>query len=352
MLSLVTHTVRNMSGEVLGGGVMVAVAALLWVAYFMPTWARRRQYFAMERNAVRLQQTLRILAETAEIPAQVRLEANARTVSSQQKLLAQAETKARAELKASTNAAIAARRAAVVKAAASMPRVTTVAAPVSVSTPAMPESVELPFTPEIAQASRRRLRVQRARRSLLLLGGAVSVVAGIVVGAVSGSWLLLGIGVVASVTALGGLSRLARMARAERTAQQVVVAPPVVRKRAQRFEPVQFEEAPVAAATWTPKPLPRPMYLTRGSVLQTAMASVDAGAELRKAASEAELARRAAEREIAFAAAVTPITKPTRTAAPAASAAQSKFASMGIVGDTESGISDLDDVLRRRRAAG
>jgi hypothetical protein len=169
--------------------------------------------------------------------------------------------------------------------------------------------------------------------------------------------ILLGIGVLASVTALGGLTRLARVARAERVAQhEVVVAPPVVRTRAQRFEPVQFDEAPVAAPTWTPNPLPRPMYLTRGSVLQTAMASVDAGAELRKAAAEAELARRAAEREIAFAAAVTPITKPTRTAAPAASvagvAASSKFAAMGIVGDTESGMSDLDDVLRRRRAAG
>lgn len=352
MHSLVTHTVRNMSGEVLGGGVMVAVAALLWVAYFMPTWARRRQYNAMERNAVRLQQTLRILAETAEIPAQVRLEANARTVSSQQKILAQAEAKARAELKVSTNAAIAARRAAVVKAAASMPSPTTVSASRSAAAGSRAPQV----APDIAQTSRRRLRIQRARRTLLLFVGLVSMVAGVVVGVASGSWILLALGALASATALGGLSRLAKVARAERlAAQQVVTAPAVVRQRVQRFEPVQLDEAPVAAPTWTPNPLPRPMYLTRGSALQTAMASVDAGAELRRAASEAELARRAAEREIAFAAAVTPITKPTRTAAPAASAspaAASKFASMGIVGDTESGMSDLDDVLRRRRAAG
>ncbi|GAB3124728.1 hypothetical protein [Glaciibacter psychrotolerans] len=317
-----------MSGEVLGGGVMVAVAAALWVAYFMPTWARRRQYFAMERNAVRLQQTLRILAETAEVPEQVRLEANARTVSSQQKLLAQAEAKARAELKISADAAVAARRAAVVKAAAVL-------------------------TPVTAQRALGTLRRQRALRSLLLLVGVVAVVAGTAIGLVGGSWLLLGFGGLAAATALGGLARLARTARfaRSRAAVRIDVAAAPTRVHQQRFEPVHFDEAPVVAATWTPKPLPRPMYLTRGSIAQAAMASVDAGAELRKAASEAELSRRAAEREAAYAAAVTPITRPT-TARPAASAASSAFASMGIIGDTEPGMSNLDDVLRRRRAAG
>lgn len=329
-----------MSGEVLGGGVMVAVAAALWVAYFMPTWARRRQYNAMERNAVRLQQTLRILAETAEVPTEVRLEASARTVSSQQKLLAQAEAKARAELKVSADAAVAARRAAVVKATAAFPN---------------PASKTAPLTPDSAQAALRRLRQQRARRSLLLLVGLASVVAGVVVGAASGSWLLLGLGALASAVALGGLKRLARTARYARSAQAADVAVAPVRRKTQRFEPVQFEETPVVVPTWTPKPLPRPMYLTRGSIAQAAMASVDAGAELRKAAAEAELSRRAAEREAAFAAAVTPITRPTTTRATAeapASAAASAFASMGIVGETQPGMSDLDDVLRRRRAAG
>src|SRR5680860_751613 len=100
-----------MSSEALGGGVMVAVAATLWVAYLMPTWSRRRQYLAVERNAVRLQQTLRIMAETAEVPQQVRLEANARTVNAQQKLLAQAEDDARAATKQAVEAAAVARRA-------------------------------------------------------------------------------------------------------------------------------------------------------------------------------------------------------------------------------------------------
>ena len=58
---------------------------------------------------------------------------------------------------------------------------------------------------------------------------------------------------------------------------------------------------------------------------------------------------------------VTPITRPVvaRAAAAAATAAKaapqaapSRFANMGIIGDTEPGMTDLDDVLRRRRAVG
>jgi hypothetical protein len=302
---------------------MVAFAAALWVTYLMPTWSRRRQYLATERNAVRLQQTLRILAETAEVPRQVRLEANARTVSAQQKLLARAEELARADVKAAADAAAGAKRAAHARAAAARPPV--------VASPA---------------AALRRLRKLRAASSLVLLSGLVTIVAGIVAGASGGSWIAFGIGVIAVVTALGSLSRLARAARAARV---VVVAAAPASVHAQRFEPVQFDETPVATQTWTPQPLPRPLYLSRGSIAQTAMASVDAATELRKAAAEAELALRAAQ----LAARVTPIARPA-AAAPAvvAPSAPSRFASMGIVGETEPGMTDLDAVLRRRRAVG
>jgi hypothetical protein len=302
---------------------MVAFAAALWVTYLMPTWSRRRQYLATERNAVRLQQTLRILAETAEVPRQVRLEANARTVSAQQKLLARAEELARADVKAAADAAAGAKRAAHARAAAARPPV--------VASPA---------------AALRRLRKLRAASSLVLLSGLVTIVAGIVAGASGGSWIAFGIGVIAVVTALGSLSRLARAARAARV---VVVAAAPASVHAQRFEPVQFDETPVATQTWTPQPLPRPLYLSRGSIAQTAMASVDAATELRKAAAEADLALRAAQ----LAARVTPIARPA-AAAPAvvAPSAPSRFASMGIVGETEPGMTDLDAVLRRRRAVG
>jgi len=294
-----------MSSEALGGGVMVAVAATLWVTYLMPTWSRRRQYFAVERNAVRLQQTLRIMAETAEVPQHVRLEANARTVAAQQRLLARAEDDARAEAKQAAE------------------------------------------SPALAL---RRLRKWRALSSLVLLSGLVSLVVGAVTALVSGSWMVLGFGAIAVALALGSLSRLARLARAARV---VARAPIATSLTAQRFEPVHFDEAPVANPTWTPQPLPRPLHLSRGSIAQTAMASVDAAAELRKAAAESELALRAAR----IAAAVTPISRPAaaRVAAQPASAgtsAPNRFASMGVVGETEPGMTDLDAVLRRRRAVG
>ena len=74
-----------MDGQVLGGGVIVAVSVLLWLVYLVPSWYERRQYDAAERNAVRLNQALRVLAETSETPDEVRLELNARTALAQQR---------------------------------------------------------------------------------------------------------------------------------------------------------------------------------------------------------------------------------------------------------------------------
>ena len=59
----------------IGSGIMLALAAGLWLVYLVPTWLRRNEYLATERNALRLQQTLRVLAETAEMPEPLRAEA-------------------------------------------------------------------------------------------------------------------------------------------------------------------------------------------------------------------------------------------------------------------------------------
>ena len=76
-----------------GGGVLLALAAGLWLVYLVPSWLRRREYLATERNAVRLQQTLRVLAETAEVPAAVRAETTARSVAEQQRTLRDARSR-------------------------------------------------------------------------------------------------------------------------------------------------------------------------------------------------------------------------------------------------------------------
>jgi hypothetical protein len=319
---------------------MVAVAAALWVTYLMPTWARRRQYLATERNAVRLQQTLRILAETSEIPQEVRVETTARGVSTQRKLLAQAEEDARIASKAAGDAATAARRAAVLRAAAARPKALTPA------------------------GKAKRLRAMRALSTLLLVIGLVFTVVGLTMLS-AGVWTLLAGGLAAVVAAVATLGRLATVNRSSRAPRAAAAADATVPgrrapagSRGQRFEPVHFEEAPVAQPSpWTPQPLPKPLHLSPGSIAQAAMASVDAAAQLRQAAAESELQRRAVAMAEAIAPSeVTPITRPVAARAAAAkaapAAAPSRFASMGIVGETEPGMSNLDDVLRRRRSVG
>jgi hypothetical protein len=297
---------------------MVAVAAVLWVAYLMPTWSRRKQYQATERNAVRLQQALRVLAETAEIPQQVRLEATARTLADQQRVLARAENSERAEAQAVADAGRAVRRAAAVAAAA---------------------------TPRLAESpvqKLRRLRRFRGLVALMLLAGFVLAVAGIAP-ALAGSFTALVGGGVVTVAAFGILGRLATVARSARIVRvEAPVDLPVL--IGQTFEPVQWEATPAAAATWTPQPVPRALHLSRGSIAQTAMASVEAANQLRKAAAQAEVARRGAALAEEADRAVTPIARPAVAAVP------SRFASMGIVGETEPGMTNLDEVLRRRRA--
>lgn len=67
-----------MDGTGAGTAIMLAIAAVLWFLYLVPTWLRRREYLATERTATRLQQTIRVLAETAEVPDPVRIAATAR----------------------------------------------------------------------------------------------------------------------------------------------------------------------------------------------------------------------------------------------------------------------------------
>ena len=75
-----------MGGQVLGGGVIVLVCVLLWLVYLLPSWANRHRYNTSERNAVRLSQALRILAETSETPEELNVELNTRTAYAQQRL--------------------------------------------------------------------------------------------------------------------------------------------------------------------------------------------------------------------------------------------------------------------------
>lgn len=71
--------------------------ALLVVGMFVPGWVREYNAKQTQRNAIRLQQTIRALAETCERPDVVEMEANARTVRAQRRELRRAT---RAEIEA------------------------------------------------------------------------------------------------------------------------------------------------------------------------------------------------------------------------------------------------------------
>lgn len=251
-----------MGGQVLGGGVIVLVAALLWLVYLLPSWNSRRQYDAAERNAVRLNQALRVLAETSETPEEVRLELNARTALAQQKL-------ARRALAEREQTALEQNKIELEQAKIELER-------------ARDERVAALSAPDVRRARARR----RLRLALTVLG--IIAVAAAVWGAVqvvaTGSQVLLWTGV--GVAVLSGLL-LQRMSRVgARTVVRVADAP------AARVATVQ-DLALGAPRTWAPRELPKPLTASAGS-RAAAMLDAEAAREaLRHAAVEESMRQRA-----------------------------------------------------------
>ena len=290
---------------------MLALAAGLWLVYLVPSWLRRSEYLATERNAVRLQQTLRVLAETAEVPVAVRAETTARSVATQQRTLRQAQQQAMREARA-VEAAHRARQA------ASLRRAERIAA-------AQPAVAAVASARALAA---RRLRRTRALTSLVLLAALVTLgtqlVLMAVTGIAAGAWLVLGFSAVAVVTSFSLLGRLAAVSR--RRAALVAERAPLRKTVSSPLAPT----APVEVRqTWTPIPVPKPLYLTRAVMDQVVVEADIAAEQLRAEAAEAEARLRAAE------AATVPFVRkepqqPQRTLRAL----------------------DLDEVLRRRRAAG
>ncbi|MGO2746769.1 hypothetical protein [Microbacterium sp.] len=290
-----------MNGPVLSGGVIVLVAVLLWMLYLLPSWRGRYQYNAAERNAVRLNQALRVLAETSETPEEVHLELNARTALAQQKLAKRVQVEKEAAQLETLRAELAATRA----------------------------------DPVVRQArARRRVRVTA---TVLLVAGLA--LAGL------GVWQLLATGAQALVWTGGVLALVAtvilqKMASVTRRSARRPVARVAVDDAAPRLSPPLHDQG---RALWTPRPLPAPMATVSGSLAQTARAEIEAKQELRRAARVAELRQRAAEM-----APPTPVAIPV--AVPAASESASPYSRMGIVDDAE--IEQHVRQMLQRRATG
>jgi len=358
---------------------VLALVAVLWLVYLVPTWHKRQEYLATERNAVRLQQTLRILAQTAELPEEVRIEANAKSVADAQRILRQEEAKREALRRAHE----AARQRALTRELAA----------------ATPVLRAADHDPALAA---RRLRRSRLVSTLVLVASAVAVVAG--VASFATAWLLALAGLVFAAGSIAVLSQLSAVARARARRQRV--AGPVGEAQPLRdfsdgfgdARPAEAEQ-PDVSREWTPVPVPTPLYLRRGrqraasgasgaavsgaaapaaSVAARAAAAAPAAAmraesersvqalreaqraqhdALREAArAEAALSSARSARSTAAARPQAPAASPEAPAAPAAQvaappAAPSRFARMGII-DDDLGESTfrLDEALQRRRA--
>jgi len=203
-----------------GTAIMVSIAAALWFAYFVPTWMRRREYLDTERTATRLQQTLRVMAETAELPDQVRVEVSARDAARTQRILLAQQRRADA---------IAARAVARVQ----------------------------EETPDTGSAAKQRRRRAHRLASLLMIAATVTigvqlwlVTAGT---AGAGSWLVFAGG------AALGLSGIAVRRRLDRVGTRQT---PVVRARTTTAVSGHQQSSPATRA-WTPVALPAPLYLSR-----------------------------------------------------------------------------------------
>ncbi|WP_167052497.1 hypothetical protein [Salinibacterium sp. ZJ77] len=323
-----------------GTAIMLALAAVLWFVYLVPSWVRRREYLATELNATRLQRTIRVMAEAAEAPQEIQLELAAREAAKHEKLLRQEQRRAEAETRAELRAAAARARIAEARAA-------------EIERAARAAEAEAERAASAALRAQRaattaRDGLRRARRLAGLVLLASLVVAAVQVwlmvanGPVVGSWVVL---IACASGAAASISLQNRIvARTRSLAGEEAPVRTVARRSASTL--IDAELAPEPVREWTPVPLPKPLYVERHQPpREPVVPPVSAEALLRAAAEEAERALAAAHAEPEV------VKFPVRAAEPAAVAAPapSRFASMGRV-DASAVEFDLDEILQRRRS--
>ena len=79
VFALVAHTLEPV--ETSGTTLLLLLAGALWLVYLVPLWLKRSEYYATERNAARLGQTLRLLANTSEVSSEIKAELEARSIA-------------------------------------------------------------------------------------------------------------------------------------------------------------------------------------------------------------------------------------------------------------------------------
>lgn len=342
-------TLGGMDFSGAGTAIMLALAAVLWFLYLLPTWVRRREYLATERNATRLQRAIRVMAETAEMPDEVRLEASAREAAQREKLLRQEQRRADAMARAELTAAAARARAAEARAAEIERAARAVTLTADRVVRQAPVAARATVVAAAAASPAERLRRARRLAGLLLLASVVvaAVQAWLMAstGAVLGSWIVLAGCAVGAGASVSLQRRIVDRSRA--------LAPAASGRAVRRSSSTLIDAEPVVETVreWTPVPIPKPLYLERQEAPRVPVSpSVSAEELLKAAAAEAERALAAAHAEpevVPF-----PVRPAAQQAQPAPAAAPkpSRYASMGIVDSASGAMPDLDEVLRRRRS--
>jgi hypothetical protein len=293
--------------------VIILVAVGLWLLYLLPSWVRRHQFLTAERNALRLNQALRVLAETSETPEEVTFELNTRTAFVQQRAARRAQAlreaearKAQAEVDRAAQRAQAERDAHAKRSQAERDAIArqSQAERDAIARQTLIENERAQRERELAglerarvqravvsarpEARRARARM-RARTLVLSLWVLALICAGLGVWSilVTGSALLLWIaaGIVGSTLLLG--VRVARL-RARRVVPQPVAEP--VAPRASVPVP---DVSLVDERAWSPRTLPKPLTASQGSQASAVLDEVDARLELRRAALEEAMRERA-----------------------------------------------------------
>lgn len=206
--------------------------------------------------------------------------------------------------------------------------------------------------------TRRRLRRSRALASLVFVASLVGAGFGMPAAA-AGNWFLLAVSIAVGAGSVALLGQAATVTRARADLRRVSMAsahPSPLHDHA--------DYAPARRAPWTPVAIPKPLYLSEQAPAPRAAqshvsarvvpavraekaAGFDHAAVLRTASAEAERALRAAQQSPDVARISRPVTAPaTPVEAP------SRFASMGVIDESASNATDLDEILRRRRATG
>lgn len=334
-----------MTGGIFGGGVIFVVAAILWAAVLVPSWMRRREFRAAERNALRLQRTLRVLAESAEVPTEVQVEATAREALAQERLLRAAQQRQEAERKAQLAEVRAAKVRAEIRA----------------------QQVRRKQAAMVRAAKLRRPWVRRVRATAAL--AAVLTLAGVLIGAgvaaVGQGFTVLLASLAAFAASTGALVLLApgrvrivdipaetqapasasRVAQAEATdADHGAEAARAAHLAAQAAARAQIERARALARARAEASAPlrnRPDSIFLEAVRDGAAPSETARVPV-EPAMDTTRASSAAGRNTESA---------RRSATTAAASTAARLSQMGVIGDTSEGRLDLDAALRARRNA-